>query len=140
MKQIPLTQGKFAIVDDEDFDVLNGFSWFHNKGYAYRMLPGTRKNRKRVSMQDAVNPPRQGEVNDHINHTTLDNRRTNLRSVSRSINSLNKTTIRAYKDYRKFVNPWFSTISIGKKTRYCGYFQTEQEAIDAKKSMLAEMF
>ncbi len=31
MKLIPLTQGQFAIVDDEDFESLNRFKWYARK-------------------------------------------------------------------------------------------------------------
>lgn len=37
MKEIALTQGKFAQVDDEDFEYLNRFKWMFVNGYAARI-------------------------------------------------------------------------------------------------------
>ena len=36
MKKIPLTQGKFATVDDDDYDFLSQWKWHFSKGYAAR--------------------------------------------------------------------------------------------------------
>jgi hypothetical protein len=59
MKKIPLTQGLFATVDDEDFDELNKFSWFaldtvvrgKKTHYAVRIDP---KAGGMIYMQDEV--------------------------------------------------------------------------------------
>ena len=46
MKEIKLSQGKFALVDNEDFDFLNSFIWQYRRRYASRVeyLGGGRKN------------------------------------------------------------------------------------------------
>jgi len=49
MKQIQLTQGKFAIVDDEDFDFLNRFSWYPAIGGVITRLP--KQNGKTVYIE-----------------------------------------------------------------------------------------
>lgn len=36
MLHIALTQNKFALVDDCDYDYLNQWSWYYAKGYAAR--------------------------------------------------------------------------------------------------------
>jgi hypothetical protein len=75
MKKIPLTQGKFAIVDDEDFEYLNRWKWyFAPVGYATRGDGHGRGNRTVVYMHRVVNKTTGGLVTDHINRNKLDNR------------------------------------------------------------------
>lgn len=120
MKQISLTQGKFAIVDDEDFDFLSQFRWHYAEGYASK-APHIRMHRL------LMNTP-EGYLTDHINNNTLDNRRSNLRVVSPSQNSMNtlkrNSIYSPYKgvDYHK--GEWRSRI----KGKLIGGFTTEHAA------------
>ena len=49
MKEILLTQNKVAIVDDDDFNELNQYNWYFNKGYAVRAI-GKYTNQKTCCM------------------------------------------------------------------------------------------
>lgn len=86
MKLIPLTQGKLAIVDDTDFEYLNKWCWYYDSttGYARRG-----EGNKRIYMHRVINNTPKGLITDHINRNTLDNRRENLRTVSRAGNQRN---------------------------------------------------
>lgn len=83
MKRIPLTRGKFALVDDADFGRLSEYSWNaqpHGKTwYASAPIKGTRS---KVRMHQVVLSVPMGMVVDHINHNGLDNRRKNLRALT----------------------------------------------------------
>ena len=75
MKKIKLTQGKYAIVDDEDFAYLNQWRWYYHNNYAVH----TNKNKSRIYMHRFIlNTPKK-MFSDHINGNGLDNRRSNLR-------------------------------------------------------------
>jgi hypothetical protein len=65
-----------------------------------------------------------GEI-DHINHQTNDNRISNLRDVSRSVNQQNKKTVRGY---NKDGNRWKAQIRTAGKFKHLGCFGTEAEA------------
>lgn len=98
-REIPLTKGMVAIVDDEDFDSLNQFKWYakNNKAknrptdifYACRRDKKFRGKRKTIYMHRfLMNPPR-SRVVDHRNGNPLDNRKENLRVCTRAENNQN---------------------------------------------------
>jgi HNH endonuclease len=95
MKYIPLTKGKFAIVDDMDWKFLSTFKWQacpkKRKFYAVRMLPRNgQKPRPRIYMHAAVyGAVPFGFQIDHRNGNSLDNRRCNLRIATQGQQSRN---------------------------------------------------
>lgn len=89
MKRIHLKDGKFTLVDDDDFDRFSKFKWYLNgtNSVIGRMKKGAGKvyHLHRVIM-DA---PRDKQI-DHINHNTLDNRKSNLRFATQAENNRNQ--------------------------------------------------
>lgn len=93
MKQIRLSKGLYALVNDEDYDWLMQWSWYASnesrgtKWYAIRRENGIkiRMHRAIVEHRGVVIPP--GYVVDHINHNSLDNRRNeNLEVITQTEN------------------------------------------------------
>ena len=97
MKEIQLTKGKVALVDDEDFEYLNKFKWCLRgtglgKFYAIR---GFRKSKKNnitgsISMHRELMKPEKGYVIDHLDGNTLNNQKSNLRICTQSQNCSNQ--------------------------------------------------
>src|SRR4030066_2184242 len=112
MKEIKLTRGKVAIVDDEDYEWINQWKWHCNgQGYAERHcdIPG---KRTMIKMHRLILNTPNGMETDHINHNRLDNRKSNLRVRTRSQNAIN-TPIRSSNtsgkkgvDWKKNVGKW----------------------------------
>lgn len=130
MKEIKLTQGKVALVDNEDFEWLNQWRWYYqHRGYAQRTVG----NNKVIMHRAILNPPLDMEV-DHINHNQLDNRRINLRIVSPSQNSQNRRigikNTSGYKGVCSFKqgNKWRASITIKAKVKHLGLFNSKEEA------------
>ena len=91
-KKIELTQGKFAIVDDGDFEWLNQHKWSAQKGRnTYYAIRGVRENgkHKRIYMHIEILGKKNGLQIDHMNGNGIDNRRTNLRHVTSRQNRQN---------------------------------------------------
>lgn len=85
MKEIKLSQGKFAIVDDCDYDFLNKFKWSafraNQDGSRYYAHRKCMVRRKIVMMhREILNAP-QGMSVDHIDHNGLNNCRYNIRVI-----------------------------------------------------------
>ena len=136
IKLIPLTQEQFAIVDNEDFGELSKFKWYAHKtsygGYrAVRMTP--RPNHRTILMHwQIMNTPKGMEV-DHVNHNTLDNRKTNLRICTRAENQHNRRLQKGTSKYKgvywnKRDKKWVAQIKLEGKQIYLGYFDSEIEA------------
>lgn len=93
-RRIPLTQGKFAIVDPADYSRLAKYKWYAAKtrGIFYAVRGQWSKNPKKlltIKMHRMVIDVPEGLVADHINHDGLDNRRANLRVATLAGNARN---------------------------------------------------
>ena len=139
-KKIPLTQGKFAIVDDEDYEWLNQWNWFavkcRNTYYAMRN-DNTIKTQRRIRMHREILKPAKGLETDHRNGNGWDNRRANLRSCTCTENQQNRAKHAKCTSKLKGVyfygteprkKPWVARIRYNKKRIYLGVFATETEA------------
>ena len=137
MKQIKLTQGKFALVDDEDFEWLNQFHWsVDGSGYPQRAIK-TEKGWRPLRMHRDILKLKAGEHGDHINGDKLDNRRSNLRKCTQKENNRNmkpsSSNSTGYKGvrYRKDkwrTQKWYAEIMIANKKIYLGGFDTKEQA------------
>jgi hypothetical protein len=101
MKKIPLTRGKYALVDDDDFEWLSQWKWrctFH--GYAYRSprVKGDRLKRLSIFMHREINKTPAGKQTDHIDGNRLNNIKSNLRSCSSAENGRNRKVNRNKRD------------------------------------------
>ena len=138
MKYIKLTKGKRAIVDDEDYEYLNQFKWrFSSNGYANTSV-------KTIGMHRLVNNTPQGLDTDHINGNKLDNRRSNLRSVTRSQNMLNvkpqTNNTSGCTGVGKRGDKWYARININRKERWLGSFNTFHKAVRARRSAERDIY
>lgn len=95
MKFIPLSQGKFAKVDDEDFEELNKFKWCAHQDKDKITWYAERSQRKDgvtifFKMHRVIMNTPKGMLVDHKNNDGLDNTRENLRNCTHSENSKNR--------------------------------------------------
>lgn len=132
---IPLTRGRFAIVDAEDYDWLNQWKWnAYIDRYAGR-APGPRGQQKLILMHRLIIQPPDGMVVDHINGNGFDNRKKNLRICRQGENSrnsqLSKRNSSGYKGVSRQINRWRACIRINRQLVYLGLFKTKQDAARA---------
>lgn len=135
MKSIPLTHGKFAIVDDEDYEWLMQWKWqASEKGYATRTQWVGNGKQKRISMHRLINKTPDGLETDHINGNRLDNRKCNLRTCTNAENQQNRRkkegTTSVYKGvhWNSKDKRWYALIKHDGKTTYLGSFKNEIDA------------
>jgi hypothetical protein len=89
---IPLTRGKFALVDIEDSDFTT-YKWHISKVYATRRVGNQVLSMHRIVLERKLQRAIQDNMlADHINGNQLDNRRSNLREVTRTQNAWNSGT------------------------------------------------
>lgn len=154
MKTIPLTQGKVALVDDEDFEWLNQWKWHYRKGHPNRekgyagrsIFLGTGK-RGTVLMHREILKVKKGQIPDHHDGDGLNNQRSNLRVGNMKDNSANRSKVRSkcsskYKgvSWHKASSYWRASIKKNQKWMHIGSFQTEEDAAKAYDKKASELF
>lgn len=140
MKEIQLTQGLVALVDDDDFERINQFKWYALKSgqtfYAVRNMRNTEfaSNGKRgIYFMHNVIMGFKGV--DHVSGFGLDNQKINLRSCNQSQNNMNRTINKnqktsKYKGVSQIngAKKWRVQIQVNRKITHLGYFTSEADA------------
>ena len=147
MKEILLTRGYVAIVDDEDYEELSKHKWYAalrpGGPRAARTVRGEKRN---VFMQRQILGALSGEQVDHRNHETLDNRRVNIRKCTVSQNHANRRkqpgTSSRFKGvhWRKGAGCWQAEIQYNGKKHHLGLHDDERAAARAYNAAAIEYF
>lgn len=135
MKEIQLTQGMVALVDDEDYEYLNQWKWYAWNPYD-KMYYAVRQNRNMDGKREVVRmhriimkvPPEM--IIDHIDRDGLNNRKSNLRICTKSDNNCNKVSYGALKSIGVSIafGKYRAQIRYKNKVYHLGLFNTEEEA------------
>ena len=156
-REIPITKGYVAVVDDDDYDWLSKHRWCASvdkrdqyvsvRTTMYKYFEGY-KWRRGIKMHRMILDAKPGEVVDHINGDPLDNRRENLRLCTLKENSRNATkqkmfagapctskykgvslcTSKPFKGKYGEYQYWRAGIGHNGVFHYIGQFKTEKEA------------
>ncbi len=140
MRQIPLTQGKFALVDDANYDWLKKRKWKavqrRHTFYAeckVRMANGKQRTEGMHRLILGLQPTDELET-DHIDGDGLNNQRSNLRACTVMQNQQSrrkhKVGTSKYKGafWHRRDRKWRSEIVVNKKQICLGYFDSETDA------------
>jgi hypothetical protein len=149
MREIPLTRGMVALVDDADYEALSHWSWsIHDNG---RQMYAKRRSNVAghdnvVKMHRQLMLPDPGQVVDHINGNGLDNRKANLRIASKSNNGANRSkTIVNTSGYKGVfwhaqTRKWLVKVKRGGRQHYVGIFSDPIDAALAYDARAIELF
>lgn len=148
MELIPLTQGKFAQVDDEDFKELSKYKWYARKSrntyYAERNMNINGKW-KTIRMHRVILSTNPDLQIDHIDENGLNNRRSNLRIATHQENLRNqnnahrnnKLGIRGVcRNHKKFC----AHIQVNGRKIYLGRFFCLEKAMRARREAELKYF
>lgn len=150
MRQIRLTKGQVALVDDEDYEFLSQWKWCaHYSGDYVSAVRGVKIGSKtktiimsRILMERKLGRRlEKGEEVDHSNRVTLNNRRENLRLATHEQNCHNCKYGNGYSKYngvswwkgrlykgKRYAGKWIAHIRISGVLKHLGLFKTEIDA------------
>lgn len=135
MKEIALTMGKFALVDDADFDWLNQWKWYAAKSsLTYYVHRRPTKYGKLILMHRLILGLTDPQLfPDHMDKNGLNNQRYNLRIATRSDNNSNRICLGisgymgVFRTSAKKESYFVRIIKHGKRN-YLGCFDSKEQA------------
>lgn len=142
---IPLTQGKFAIVDAEDYDRLSRYKWCAVKAGG-TFYAGRKKNGIFVRMHREILCVPKGIICDHKDRNGLNNRKSNLRFCTRAQNQYNSNKRPGCSSKYKGVNwdkmkkKWRTRIGFERHRLHLGLFEDPIDAVVTYDRKAIELF
>lgn len=135
LKQIPLTKGAFALVDDADYDWLMQWKWrLNSKGYAIRSYNVDYKEIV-LCMHRVIMDALSGQFVDHIDGNRLNNTRANLRFVTQQQNLQYRRVFQSsstgLKGVSRHANRWQARIGLNGQIIHLGYYVQADAAAQA---------
>ncbi|KKN85803.1 hypothetical protein LCGC14_0276100 [marine sediment metagenome] len=140
MKEILLTQGYVALVDDEDYEWLSQWKWYSHRGsssgpWAERNSPPDDNGKRSPVLmhRQIMDAPSDRDV-DHHDHCMLNNQRANLRVCTTAQNMANRRKSRGCSSRFKGVcwdkehKKWRVRIGVNGCSRHLGYCDDEMKA------------
>jgi hypothetical protein len=142
MKEIKLSKGFVALVDDEDYEYLNQWKWYvYIDRIYYYALRRDNKSGKRIKMHRVILNAPDNIFVDHIDHNGLNNQRNNIRLCN---NAQNQWNMKGRRNGLKGVSVekycFRAAIKYQNKTIHLGSFKTEIEAGKAYDIKAKELF
>lgn len=138
------TKGEPFYFDLDDYDKIKNYCWiYNNQKYVYTRIKRT--NQKVFMHRIVVDVPHKAEI-DHINHLPYDNRKSNLRIVTRSQNNMNhglncrNTSGVTGISFNKPLNKWVAEIHVNNKKIHIGVFTDIEDAKKARKEAEEKYF
>ncbi|MDO6389001.1 HNH endonuclease [Pontibacter sp. BT731] len=144
MKEIQLTRGFKALVNDADFEELNKYRWHTLKGtnthYAVRSIR-TGPLKTKIYMHKQIMGTQKGEYVDHIDRNGLNCQRDNLRVCTKAQNAFNSRTFGAikYRGVSKHNDKYRAQIFTGGQRRHLGLYPTAEAAALAYNDVAREL-
>lgn len=134
MREIPLTKGAVALVDDEDYARVAAFKWHRSKsGYAART--DRRVGKRYVMMHRFVLGFPDAPQIDHVDLNGLNNQKANLRPCTPTQNLRNRPPLkgREFKGitFRHEKGRWEAGIYIARRRLFLGTYKTDVAAARA---------
>lgn len=139
VKQIPISRGFYALVDDADYDaVIAAGPWHVNPGGRTVYAQRNTVNDGRKTTQSMHRFLVDAETVDHVDGDGLNNQRSNLRAASRAGNAHNRKVRRDSTSGFKGVHrngpsglPWRAQICVAGKKKHLGLYATPAAAAAA---------
>ena len=150
MKKIKLTQGKFALIDNQDYWLVADFNWCAKKirrnWYAHTGIRNPITGHWTTMVMHRLLAGFPPFMLDHINQNGLDNRRKNLRPSNNSMNARNSrlrsdnTTGYAGVTWEKRISKWRVRIGVDRRRINLGYFNDIDLAVTAYQKAKQQYF
>lgn len=139
MRKIKLTQNKYALIDDEDFDIVSQYNWYtfpkNNTYYAARTIRKRSGRRTTLFMHRFLLGLTDHKIEvDHVDHNGLNNQKLNLRPVTKSQNYMNQSKRKNCSSIYKGVHfckqrsKWVAAIKYNSRKMNLGGFDSEIDA------------